>query len=69
MECWPTLLGRVACRCSGAPCRYVELQKLLGVENIEKAALLMQAAEYTRQLQVWGTSLSAPSSCATALSG
>ena len=33
-------------------CRYQELQKLLGVENIEKAQLLMQAADYTRQLQV-----------------
>ena len=32
--------------------RYQELQKLLGVENIEKAQLLMQAADYTRQLQV-----------------
>lgn len=32
--------------------RYQELQKLLGVENIEKATLLMQAADYTRQLQV-----------------
>ncbi|CAK0785242.1 hypothetical protein CVIRNUC_008448 [Coccomyxa viridis] len=30
---------------------YQELQKLLGVENIEKAQLLMQAADYTRQLQ------------------
>jgi hypothetical protein len=32
--------------------RYSELQKLLGVENIEKAALLQQAADYTKQLQV-----------------
>lgn len=32
--------------------RYQELQKLLGVENIEKATLLTQAADYTRQLQV-----------------
>ena len=32
--------------------RYMELQKLLGVDNIEKAALLMQAADYTRSLQV-----------------
>ncbi|CAL8471745.1 g11287 [Coccomyxa elongata] len=30
---------------------YQELQKLLGVENIEKATLLTQAADYTRQLQ------------------
>ena len=41
-------LGRTCSACS----RYQELQKLLGVENIEKAQLLMQAADYTRQLQV-----------------
>ncbi len=32
--------------------RCQELQKLLGVEIIEKATLLKQAADYTRQLQV-----------------